>query len=172
MFSDTYDKAGNLSNRVNNLFTNFFSVDNLNQLNTQTRSATNYTVAGTTTMAATNVTVNSSGATLYTDTTFARTNITLSNGNNTFTAIAQDSLGRTDTNAVTVNLPSSIAFTYDNNGNLTSDGNRAFAYDDENQLISVLVTNNWKSEFVYNGRMRRRTTREYKGLSSAWVAVG
>jgi len=48
---------------------------------------------------------------------FARTNVSLVNGNNTFTAVAQDSYGRQDTNAVTVNLPSTVSYTYDLNGN-------------------------------------------------------
>ena len=47
-------------------------------------------------------------------------------------------------------------FTYDLNGNLTGDGKRCFAYDDENQLTSVWVTNAWRSEFAYDGKMRRR----------------
>ena len=53
-------------------------------------------------------------------------------------------------------LPSTVTCTYDLNGNLTSDGTRAFAYDDENQLIRVTVTNSWKTEFAYDGKLRRR----------------
>jgi hypothetical protein len=45
---------------------------------------------------------------------------------------------------------------YDLNGNLTNDGTRNFAYDDENQLTSVYVTNVWRSDFVYDGKLRRR----------------
>src|SRR5207247_7457895 len=108
-------------------------------------------------------------ATLYADKMFARTNVTLLNGNNTFTSIAQDSYGRQDTNAVTVNLPSTVSYIYDLNGNLTSDGTRGFDYDDENQLIRVTVTNSWKSEFVYDGRMRRRIRKEFIWRSGAWV---
>jgi hypothetical protein len=48
---------------------------------------------------------------------------------------------------------------YDLNGNLLSDGLRCFAWDDENQLISVWVTNAWRSDFQYDGRMRRRVRR-------------
>jgi hypothetical protein len=99
----------------------------VSQLTTGTRSGT-LTVAGTTTSAATNVTVNGQTATRYGDNTFAREGFALSDGNNTFTAIAQDSLGRGDTNAVTVNLPATVNFAYDQNGNLTTDGRRTFAY--------------------------------------------
>src|SRR6266516_1774816 len=100
---------------------------------------------------------------------FARTNVTLLNGNNTFTAVAQDSYGRKDTNAVSFNLASTVNYTYDLNGNLTSDGTRGFDYDDENQLIRVTVTNTWKSEFTYDGRMRRRIHKEFTWQNSTWA---
>jgi len=90
-FSYNYDLAGNLTSRVQNKFTNFFTVNNLNQLSNSTRSGT-LTVAGTTTSAATNVTVNTSNAILYSDYTFARTNMSLVDGSNIFTAIAKDGL--------------------------------------------------------------------------------
>lgn len=159
---------GNLNFRTNNGFIQRFNVNSLNQLTTNTRSG-KFTVAGTTTSPATNVTVNTTNAFLYADATFAATNFTLANGTNTFTAIAKDSYGRRDTNSVTVNLPATNVFSYDANGNLLGDGMRNFAYDDENQLTSVWVTNVWRSDFVYDGLMRRRIKRDYTWLSGAWV---
>jgi RHS repeat-associated protein len=41
----------------------------------------------------------------------------------------------------------------------------AAGYDDENQLISVYITNTWRNDFVYDGKMRRRIKRDY-----AWSA--
>jgi RHS repeat-associated protein len=134
-----------------------------------TGRAGTYTVAGTTRGEATSVTVNSSAATLYGDHTFASTNNTLANGNNTFTAVATDGYGRTSTDAVTAYLPATNSFVYDANGNLTSDGQRNFAYDDENQLISVWVTNAWRSDFVYDGKLRRRARFESKWVGGTWV---
>ena len=166
-FGYTYDAAGNLHYRTNNALTQSFSVNDLNELTTASRSST-LTVAGTTTSAATNVTVNTSNAILYADYTFASTNQTLANGANTFTAIAKDSYGRSDTNTINSYLPSTNTFTYDLNGNLTGDGKRCFAYDDENQLTSVWVTNIWRSDFVYDGKMRRRIRREYTWQSAIW----
>ena len=55
---------------------------------------------------------------------------------------------------MTAYLPATNTFTYDLNGNLLSDGTRNFAYDDENQLVSVWQTNGWRSDFVYDGKMR------------------
>jgi len=83
--------------------------------------------------------------------------------------VAADSLGRVDTNTVAVHLPPSVAFGYDLNGNLRTNGARVLEYDDENQLIRVTEPGAWKSEFVYDGRMRRRVGKEFKWQSSAWV---
>jgi RHS repeat-associated protein len=124
------------------------------------------TVMGTTTSAATNVTVNGSNALTYGDATFAATNMPLTT---TYTAVAQDSYGRQATNSVSVNLATNTTFQYDSNGNLISDGLRSFAYDDENELIQVLVTNQWLSQFSYDGKMRRRIRQEFTWQSGAWV---
>jgi RHS repeat-associated protein len=162
-----YDPAGNLNRRTNNALVQTFGVNSLNELTTVTRSGT-LTVAGTTTSTATNVTVNGLSAWLYNDAAFAKDGFSLVDGENTFTAIAQDSYGRTDTNTVTTWLPESAGYLYDLNGNLLSDGKRGFAYDDENQLITITVTNGWKSEFQYDGKMRRRVRKEFT-WAGAWA---
>jgi len=163
-----YDAAGNLSKRTNNALIQTFNVNNLNELTTASRSGT-VTASGTTSSGATSVTVNSTGASLYGNTTFAAQGLTLVDGNNTFTAIGQDSLGRKDTNAITVWLPASATFQYDANGNLLSDGRRGFVYDDENQLTRVTVTNAWKTEFQYDGKMRLRVRKEYAWRSGSFT---
>src|SRR5439155_17577149 len=119
-FGYGYDAAGNLSHRTMNALTESFNVNPLNELSTVTNSGT-LTVAGTTTSQATNVTVNGQNASLYHDCTFAKDGFAVTNGLNSFTAIAKDSSGRTDTNSVTVNLPATNSFSYDLNGNLLSD---------------------------------------------------
>jgi len=147
-------------------------VNNLNELTTATRTGT-LTVSGTTSSGATSVTVGGNGitnsASLFLDYTFAAQGLTLVDGNNTFTAIGQDSLGRKDTNAVTVWLPATATFQYDANGNLLSDGKRGFVYDDENQLTRATVTNVWKTEFQYDGKMRLRIRKEYAWRSGAFT---
>jgi len=165
-----YDAAGNLSYRTNNALIQNFNVNSLNQISNVTRNATNaLTVAGTTTMPATSVTVNGSTATLYSDSTFAKGGFTPADGSNTYTAIAQDSLSRLDTNSITVYLPTNAVYAYDQNGNLTNDSKRVFTYDDENQLTGIVVSNEWKAEFVYDGKMRRRIERNYEWRNSTWV---
>ncbi len=168
-----YDPAGNLSGRTNNGFINTFTVNNLNEL-TQVGRTGALTVAGTTTGPATNVTVNGSNSVLYVDNTFASSNQPIGSGT-TYTAIAQDSLGRADTNTVSPFLAVNDFMDYDLNGNLLRDRsnaggtNRVFAYDDENQLIAVWVTNTWMSSFTYDGKMRRRIRKEYTWAGSAWL---
>lgn len=166
-FGYAYDAAGNLNYRTNNALVQTFNVNSLNELTSNTRAGT-LTVAGTTTAAATNVTVNTSNAVRYADSTFGSTNQPLVDGTNTFTAIGKDNLDRANTNIVTAYLPATVSFQYDANGNLTNDGIRSFAYDDENQLTNVSVAGSFKSEFSYDGRMRRRIRREYAWQSGAF----
>jgi YD repeat-containing protein len=41
---------------------------------------------------------------------------------------------------------------------------QTYTYDDENQLVSVYVTNVWESDFVYDGKMRLR-----ERFESVWI---
>ena len=166
-FGYLYDAAGNLNYRTNSALIQTFNVDSLNQLSTINRSGT-LTVAGTTTILATNVTVNGLPAIRYSDKTFARTNVTLADGNNTFTAIGRDLSGRADTNVVTAWLPATATYEYDLNGNMLSDGRRGFEYSDENQLIRITESGAWKAEFTYDGLLRRRVCKEFT-WNGSWV---
>jgi RHS repeat-associated protein len=82
--------------------------------------------------------------------------------------VATDSRGRWDTNTVTAYLPATVTFAYDLNGNLRTNGTRLLDYDDENQLIRITEPGAWLSEFVYDGKMRRRLRREYVWQSAIW----
>ena len=168
-----YDAAGNLSDRVQNVQTNVFNVDILNQLTSVVRTNLSATVAGATTLDATSVTVAANGgsataAIRFADRTYARTNVTLADGNNTFVAVATSGT-RGDTNTVTVNLPATVTFVYDLNGNLRTNGTRVLEYDDENQLTRVTEPSAWKAEFVYDGKLRMRVSRDYEWRNGAWV---
>jgi YD repeat-containing protein len=103
---------------------------------------------------------------LYADATFAATNMPLASS---YSAVAQDTLGRKDTNTVTLNLSTNVSFKYDASGNLTNDSLRVFQYDDENQLTSVWATNAWKSDFTYDGLRRRRAETNYTWTGGDWV---
>jgi RHS repeat-associated protein len=144
-----------------------FQVNTVNELTGSTNGG-KLTVMGTTSSQNSNtVTVNGTSGQVYGDATFAVTNLSLTT---TYTAIAADGLGRHSTNTVTVNVATNnFAFQYDGNGNLIYDGLRNFAYDDENELIQVWVSNQWFSQFTYDGKMRRRIRQEYTWQSSGWV---
>ena len=66
------------------------------------------------------------------DTTRALPGAAPPNGAATYIATAQYAQGNHANASVSVYLPPSASYTYDANGNLLSDGTRAFAYDDEN----------------------------------------
>ncbi len=165
-----YDAAGNLKARTNTSLVQFFNVDSLNQLTNVNRLGnTAMYVSGTVSTGATSVTIGVFQATRYADGTWSVYQDAPANGTNNYTAIAEDAYGRKDTNSVSVYLPLSVGFGYDLNGNLLSDGRRAFDYDDENQLIRVTITNATKSEFRYDGKMRRRERIEAVWSGGGWV---
>lgn len=164
-FGFGYDAAGNVKQRTNNALVQVFNVNAVNELTTRTRTGT-LTVSGETTGPATNVTVNGADAAVYVDYTFAKDGF--DDGTNTFTAIAHGAYGTVDTNVVSVSLPQTQGFAYDANGNLTSDGKRGLQYDDENQLVRVTQTNQFKKEFVYDGMRRMRVRKEFAWNGSAW----
>jgi RHS repeat-associated protein len=171
-FGYAYDKGWNLNRRTNNALVQTFTVNPLNEL-TNVMRANTYTVAGNVSTTPTSVTVKDNAnpavaAAVYGDNSFAREDVPLLNGNNTFIAIAENAAGLKDTNIITAYLPTPVTLYYDSRGNLTNDGRRVLYYDDENQLTSVTVSNGWRSEFAYDGLMRRRIRREYT-WASGWV---
>jgi len=167
-FAYDFDEAGNLATRHNATLTQTFAANNLNQLSTINRSGT-LTAAGTANTLAQTVSVNNVGADLYTDDTFATTNgLTLTNGNNQLRFKATDAYSQSVTVTQVFNLPSSVSYTYDLNGNLISDGSRGYDFDDADQLVRITATNQWKSEFVYDAFGRRIVRKEFVWQSSAW----
>lgn len=139
-----------MQNRTHNALVQTFGVNHRKEL-------TNATHSGTLMMAAVvgqgvppvSVKVSGTGlssgnANVYADGSWARAGATLANGTNNHTATAEVPYGRTAQDSVTVNLPATVTFTYDANGNLTDDGRRVFEYDYENQLTNVSVASAWR----------------------------
>lgn len=162
-----YDAAHNLHTRNNGNLAQTFTTDAANQLNSVSRTGT-FTLSGATPAPATNVTVNGLVAQTYGDFTFATTNLTLTNGQNCFTTIAQNVYGLKATNILSLNLPANVTLANDNNGNLTNDGVKVMSYDSENQLTNVTVSNSIRKDFVYDGLNRLRIKREYGWTGSTW----
>ncbi len=163
-----YDAAHNLNIRTNGALLQTFNVDAANELTGVSRSGT-FTETGATPAPVTNLFVNGQSAQLYGDFTFARTNLALLNGNNTFTNVALFAYTNFVTNTFTVNLPANVSLAFDYNGNLTNDGTRIFNYDQENQLTNILIPGQWQSSFAYDGLHRRRIARDYTWTNSAWL---
>ena len=168
--------SGISGERTNNALIQSFSVNNVNELSSASQAGT-LTVGGTAgepngnvaSPGVTSVMVNGQSASVYEDGSFAATGFTPANGQNTYTAIAQDNVPQLSTNSVTVNVLGDRSYTYDANGNLTSDGLRNFAYDDENQLVAVWVANSWSNSFAYDGLMRKRIEQDFAWSGSQWT---
>lgn len=164
----SFDPAHNLHSRNNGNLAQTFITDAANQLTGITHTGT-FTLTGATPAPATNITVSGQPAQINGDFTFARTNLSLNPGNNTFTNVAVNKYGLIVTNTLTVNFPSGVTLAYDLNGNLTNDGLKTFAYDSENQLTNIFVPGQWRSDFAYDGLSRRRIERDYSWTGSTWA---
>jgi RHS repeat-associated protein len=163
-----YDPADNLHYRTNNALVQTFTVDAANELTGVGRTGT-FTESGNTPAPAASVTVNKQAAQTYADFTFAAAGWTLNNGQNSFTNVAINPYALRATNLLTVNLPVSNTLLYDNNGNLTNDGMRSFAYDSENELTNVSAAGQWATAFVYDGLGRRRIVQDFAWQGGSWV---
>ena len=166
-----YDAGGNLLNRTNNALIQALSVDGMNQLSSVASSGT-LTVAGKVNATPTSVTVNGASATVYGDNTFVKTGQSFTTGVNAFNAVATQS-STTATATSIINIPGSSPFGYDLDGNLVSDGQRQFDYDDQDQLVRITAGITYRSEFTYDALSRRRIEKDYTlGFNSGAALVG
>ena len=127
------------------------SYDSLNRLVSQQGSRA-MAFAGTISEPAT-VTVQSQ-PTVVTPANQFSAHVPVVSGTNTVAVSATDWSGNTTIQRSEVdNTGSTMAFTYDANGNLTADGTRNFEWDARNQLVAVTVGTH-RSEFTYDGMLR------------------
>jgi YD repeat-containing protein len=160
-----YDPAGNrTAEQIDDQVTGA-SYDGLNRLMSQEPSGA-LMVAGTVSELAT-VSVQGVAVPVTTGNAFtARPEIGV--GTNTLTITATDVTGNTATAQYEVDSAGAgRTFTYDANGNLTSDGTRIFEWDAANRSISV-VTATGNTQFEYDGFGRRsRITTTLNGSMSS-----
>jgi RHS repeat-associated protein len=157
--SYAYDKAGNPTSRKELGITSAYAFNNLNQFTSGSWTGA-LTVIGEMNYAAGTVTVNSVTAKLFPDRVFEATNITVSAGTNTLTAVYH---GPAFTNSQTVATNTSTVimatpvFGYDAKGNLTNDSDFAYQYDIANRLTNAISKTTGSSVLAarYDGLGRR-----------------
>ncbi|MGH8546527.1 MAG: RHS repeat domain-containing protein, partial [Gammaproteobacteria bacterium] len=148
----TYDPAGNRTVEQLDNAPTLSAYDNMNHLTSQTPGGT-IRFAGTLGEAAT-VTIQSQPAVVTSDNRFERA-AQVSSGTNQVVVKAKDYAGNERTNTYEVSVSgSSKTFTFDANGNMTSDGIRTLEWDAENRLTAVIVGTQ-RSEFQYDGNENR-----------------
>jgi RHS repeat-associated protein len=151
-YAYAYDPAGNRTVEQIDDQMNGASYDNLNRLVTQ-QPAGKLLVAGTVSEPAT-VTVQGLAAPVTAANVFtAKADVAV--GTNVLAVTASDASGNTATAQFEIDsLGAGRSFSYDANGNMTSDGVRIFDWDARNQLVAVTVAAQ-RSEFAYDGLQRR-----------------
>ena len=152
-YAYAYDPAGNRTvEQIDDTIT-LSAYDNLNRLTSQAPGGP-MVVAGALNEPGT-VTISGVPAIVDSSNNFRGT-VPTASGTNTFTIVAKDATGNTTTQQYELSVSgSSKTFTYDPNGNLSSDGSRDFEWDAQNRLIAT-ETGNLRSEFYHDALNRRR----------------
>ena len=147
-----YDSAANrVTEQIDDAVTGS-AYDSLNRLVTQTAEGTLH-VAGTVSEPAV-VTVNGQPTAEDALGQFVA-GVPVTSGSNTLSFTAVDASGNSTTQTYTIEQNGTgKAFTYDANGNLTSDGARTFEWDARNRIVSI-VGPSGRTDFDYDGRDRR-----------------
>ncbi len=151
-----YDAAGNrTSEQIDDAVTGA-TYNTMNQLVGQ-QAAGGILFAGTVNESA-HVIINGRSAVVNPDNSFSGTAPVVA-GTNTVAITATDPSGNTATDQYQVDSTGPTrAFTYDANGNLTSDGSRSFEWDARNQLVAV-TEGSQRAEYSYDGVGRRARIR-------------
>ncbi len=157
--SYVYDKAGNPTSRKELGITSAYSFNNLNQFTSGSWTGA-LTVIGEVNYAAGTVTVNGVTGKIFPDRVFEATNITVSAGTNTLTAVyhgpafTNTQMVATNTSTVVMATP---VFGYDAKGNLTNDAEYVYQYDIANRLTNVISKASGSSVLAarYDGLGRR-----------------
>ena len=157
-----YDPAGNRTVEQIDDGPVLTAYDNMNRLTSQTPGGT-MRFAGTLGEAAT-VTIEGAPAMVTSDNRFEGA-AQVGSGTTQVVVKAKDYSGNERTNTYEVSVSgSSKTFTFDDNGNMTSDGTRVFEWDAENRLISV-TEGIYRKEFSYDGLQQRvRTVTKENGI--------
>jgi RHS repeat-associated protein len=151
-YAYSYDPAGNRTSEQIDDAVTLATHDNLNRLLTHQPGGV-LTFKGTLNEPAT-VTVNGKPATVDATNRFTA-GVPVAAGTNAITINAVDASGNATEAVYEVDQSGpEKTFTYDANGNMTSDGTRTFEWDARNQLVAVNVGSH-RTELKYDGSQRR-----------------
>jgi RHS repeat-associated protein len=151
-FQYSYDQAANRTSEQIGDSLSGVTVNALNRLVSQQPSGQLH-VSGSLSEPGT-VTVNGQGAVVDASNGFAA-RVPVQSAANALTVVATDSSGNSRTQIYDVDSTGATkSFSYDANGNMTSDGSRTFEWDAENRLVAVIIGTH-RSEFTYDGQSRR-----------------
>ncbi|MDM8005916.1 MAG: RHS repeat-associated core domain-containing protein, partial [Phycisphaerae bacterium] len=151
-YAYTYDPAGNRTSEQTDDAVTVATHDSLNRLLTHAPGGP-LLFKGALDEPGT-VTINGQRATVDATNAF-RAQVPVTAGTTTVTVNAVDASGNTTEAVYEVDQAGTgKTFTYDANGNMTSDGTRTFEWDVRNQLVAVNVATH-RSEFAYDGSQRR-----------------
>ena len=147
-----YDAAGNRKSEQIDDAVFQASHDAMNRMTSRTPGGPVY-FAGTLNEAAA-VTIQGKPAEVTATNQFSASAV-VSSGTSSIQVAAKDYSGNLRTNTYdVVQSGASTSYTYDDNGNLTSDGTRTFEWDAENRLLAIEAGTH-RSEFSYDGLGRR-----------------
>ena len=157
-FAYSYDPAGNPVQQDNNGFVLTNAFNDLNQNVTSLWSGS-VTVMGTVNITNGQITVQGGPAASRADglggLIYAATNLPVSDGTNTYTALLSDPFDRVSTSTVSV-IAQNRGYGYDANGNMTNDGQFVYVWDDSDRLTEVRKGNEVVMTCRYDGLGRRR----------------
>ena len=164
-YAYAYDPAGNRTVEQIDDAVTLSAYDNLNRLTSQAPGGP-MIVAGLLNEPGT-VTINGVPATVDANNNFRGTAATTT-GTNSFTIVAKDASGSTTMQQYEVEVAGTgKTFTYDANGNLTSDGTRTLEWDGRNQLVAVDAGVR-RAEFSYDVQQRRvRRVEKVSGVTQS-----
>ena len=164
-----YDPAGNRTAVQNDDAVTASTYNNMNQLVSQAAGGA-LIFKGTVSEPAT-VTVGGKPATVTVDNHFTGQAV-VPGGTGTVAVAARDMAGNVRTNTYQVSeTGAGASFTYDANGNLTSDGVKTYTWDAENRLVSVAQGGTTLASFTYN-KDGIRTSKTAGGVTTSYALDG
>ena len=164
-----YDDAWNLEQRDRNELMGSFVSNTRNQLISGDRTGT-ITAAGMARSSLSTIQVNGSFGEVYNDNSYAVSGLDLPDGAIDLITKGTEGDGRELHHLSFLELPTTVTYAYDANGNLNSAGDRTFVYDGENRLIRYEEPGKVQHLLTYDGfgRLRQRISSLWSSVQAGW----